>query len=160
MKSGESKFQPPLIFFLLLTSSSFGKIPCEELQFQKSSSQTSSHSCALFNDPYLTAPPGYFHPSQVCPRMHCPTFSLIPKVFIFSDSNRTDGPEEINRPPETYFIKTARSVIVQQLCDLYSKNDIIVMIGTAWTFQILLPINFENHVMITDIITDIFSFSI
>lgn len=34
------------------------------------------------------------------------------------------------------------------------------MIGTAWTFQILLPINFENHVMITDIITDIFSFSI
>lgn len=88
--------------------------------------------------------------------MHCPTFSLIPKVFIFSDSNRTDGPEEINRPPETYFIKTGRFVIVHELCDLCSKNDIIVMIVTAWTFQILLPINLQNHVMITDIITDFF----
>lgn len=153
--SGKSRLQPLSLF----SSASFHKIPYEELQFQESFSQTSSHSHALLNDPYLTAPLGYFYLSQICPRMHCPTFSLILKVFIFSDSNRTDGPEEIKRPPETYFIKTGRSVIVQQLCDLYSKNDIIVMIGTAWTFQILLPINLQNHVMITDI-TDIFSFSL
>lgn len=123
-----------IIFFLLLTLVICGKILCKELYFQESSSQTSSHSCVLFNDPCLTAPPGYFYLSQICPRMHCPTFSQIPKVFIFSDSNRTDGPEELNRPPETYFIKTGRSVIVHQLCDLCSKNDIIVMIVTAWTF--------------------------